>query len=148
MIPLSFHRPKQICSLLFSYREKNRALPQGNRKSLIPDHYRVWNLRHSFTNQFHHPRIRHRFLIQAVYSSDIAYNLRFSSRLSNNHPNVWTSIQLIKSEHVRLEHIIVQISAGATQAFQRRLVILSSRFLDKKFNVKELLVDLSSLISE
>ncbi|CAF3068902.1 unnamed protein product [Rotaria sp. Silwood2] len=34
-----------------------------------------------------------------------AYNLRFATRLSRKHPNIWSFIQLIQSEHIRFEHI-------------------------------------------
>ncbi|CAF4091569.1 unnamed protein product, partial [Rotaria sordida] len=43
-----------------------------------------------------------------------AYNLRFATRLSKKHPNIWSFIQLIQSEHVRFEHISIQLDAGAS----------------------------------
>jgi hypothetical protein len=86
----------------------------------------------------------------------LAYNSRFSSRLYKNHPNVWAFIQLIKSEHVRLEHILIQLAAGAsapkpsakTKAFQNRFLTLNARFIDKQINAKELLAGLSLLIGK
>ncbi|CAM4851223.1 unnamed protein product [Rotaria magnacalcarata] len=58
-----------------------------------------------------------------------AYNLRFATRLSRKHPNIWSFIQLIQSEHARFERILIQLDAGAstpkpstkTKAFQLRL---------------------------
>jgi len=32
------------------------------------------------------------------------------------HPNIWTFIQLIQNENVRLEHLIIQLSAGASSS--------------------------------
>ncbi|CAF4417113.1 unnamed protein product, partial [Rotaria magnacalcarata] len=57
------------------------------------------------------------------------YNLRFATRLSRKHPNIWSFIQLIQSEHARFERILIQLDAGAstpkpstkTKAFQLRL---------------------------
>ncbi|CAF4099381.1 unnamed protein product [Rotaria magnacalcarata] len=74
-----------------------------------------------------------------------AYNLRFATRLSRKHPNIWSFIQLIQSEHARFEHILIQLDAGAstskpstkTKAFQLRLDTLYNRFHEK-----ELLSDL------
>ncbi|CAF4508928.1 unnamed protein product, partial [Rotaria magnacalcarata] len=45
------------------------------------------------------------------------------------HPNIWSFIQLIQSEHARFEHILIQLDTGAsapkpstiTKAFQLRL---------------------------
>jgi hypothetical protein len=69
----------------------------------------------------------------------LAYNLRFATRLSKKHPNVWTFIQLIQSVHGRFEHISIELDAGAsapkqstkTKAFQARLGTLHNRFLKK-----------------
>lgn len=88
--------------------------------------------------------------------SFLAYNSRFSSRLYKSHPNIWAFIQLIKSEHVRLEHISIQLAAGAsapkpsakTKAFQSRFVTLNARFMDKQINAKELLAGLALLIGK
>ncbi|CAF4447358.1 unnamed protein product [Rotaria magnacalcarata] len=57
-----------------------------------------------------------------------AYNLRFSSRLSKKHPNIWCFIQLIQSEHVRFEHILIQLEAGASPPKQSK----KNHFLSKK----------------
>jgi hypothetical protein len=86
----------------------------------------------------------------------LAYNLRFATRLSKKQPNVWTFIQLIQSEHVRFEHISIQLDAGAfapkkstkTKAFQARLGTLRNRFLKKELNANELLSGLSLLIGK
>ncbi|CAF1539602.1 unnamed protein product, partial [Rotaria sordida] len=83
-----------------------------------------------------------------------AYNLRFATRLSRKHPNIWSFIQLIQSEHVRFEHISTQLDAGAsapqqskkTKAFQMRFDTLHDRFLKKEINANELLSGLSLLI--
>ena len=69
----------------------------------------------------------------------LAYNLRFATRLSKKHPNIWSFIQLIQSEHVRFEHISIQLDAGAsapkqstkTKAFQIRFDTLRSRYIKK-----------------
>ncbi|CAF4087926.1 unnamed protein product, partial [Adineta steineri] len=58
----------------------------------------------------------------------LAYNLRFATRLSKKHPNIWSFINLIQNEHTRFEHISLQLNAGAsapkqsiqTKAFQAR----------------------------
>jgi hypothetical protein len=86
----------------------------------------------------------------------LAYNLRFATRLSKKHPNVWTFIQLIQSEHVRFEHISIQLDAGATapkqstktKVFQARLDTLHNRFRKKELNANELLSGLSLLIGK
>ena len=86
----------------------------------------------------------------------LAYNLRFSTRLSKKHPNIWSFIQLIQSEHVRFEHISIQLDAGAsapkqskkTTAFQTRFDTLHNRFLKKEINANELLLGLSLLIGK
>ncbi|CAF4570128.1 unnamed protein product, partial [Rotaria sp. Silwood2] len=57
-----------------------------------------------------------------------AYSLRFATRLSRKHPNIWSFIQLIQCEHVRFEHISIQLDAGTstpkqskkTKAFQMK----------------------------
>ncbi|CAF1522534.1 unnamed protein product, partial [Rotaria sordida] len=80
-----------------------------------------------------------------------AYNLRFATRLSKKHPNIWSFIQLIQSEHVRFEHISIQLDAGAsapkqstkTKAFQIRFDTLRSRYIKKEINANELLSGLS-----
>ncbi|CAF5070545.1 unnamed protein product, partial [Rotaria magnacalcarata] len=56
-----------------------------------------------------------------------AYNLRFATRLSRKHPNIWSFIQLIQSEHARFEHILIQLDT------------LYNRFHEKEINAKELL---------
>ncbi|CAF1395389.1 unnamed protein product [Rotaria sordida] len=85
-----------------------------------------------------------------------AYNLRFATRLSKKHPNIWSFIQLIQSEHVRFEHISIQLDAGAsapkqstkTKAFQIRFDTLRSRYIKKEINANELLSGLSLLIGK
>ncbi|CAF3551665.1 unnamed protein product [Rotaria sp. Silwood1] len=74
-------------------------------------------------------------------------------RLSRKHPNIWSFIQLIQSEHVRFEDISTQLDAGASapqqskkaKAFQIRLDTLHDRFLKKKINADELLSGLALL---
>ncbi len=86
----------------------------------------------------------------------LAYNLRFATRLSKKHPNIWSFIQLIQSEHIRFEHISLQLDAGAsapkqstkTKAFQMRFDTLHGRFAKKEINSKELLSGLSLLIGK
>jgi len=86
----------------------------------------------------------------------LAYNLRFATRLSKKHPNIWSFIQLIQGEHVRFEHISIQLDAGAsapkqstkTKAFQTRFDTLHNRFLNKEINANELLSGLSLLIGK
>ncbi|CAF4759282.1 unnamed protein product, partial [Rotaria sp. Silwood2] len=86
----------------------------------------------------------------------LAYNLRFASRLSKKHPNIWSFIQLIQSEHVRFEHILTQLEAGAsapkqskkTKAFQTRFDTLRERFLQQQINTNEHLSGLSLLIGK
>jgi hypothetical protein len=78
---------------------------------------------------------------------NLAYNLRFSTRLSKKHLNIWTFIQLIQSEHVRFEHICIQLDTGATApkqstktiSFQKRFDTLLNRFLDKTIDANKLL---------
>ncbi|CAF2071257.1 unnamed protein product [Rotaria magnacalcarata] len=85
-----------------------------------------------------------------------AYNLRFATRLSRKHPNIWSFTQLIQSEHARFEHILIQLDAGASapepstkaKAFQLRLDTLYNRFHEKEINAKELLSSLSLLIGK
>lgn len=48
----------------------------------------------------------------------LAYNRRFLTGINRKHPNVWTFIQLIQSENVRLEHIIAQLTGGASSSKQ------------------------------
>jgi hypothetical protein len=63
---------------------------------------------------------------------------------------------LIQSEHVRFEHISIQLDAGAsapkqstkTKAFQTRLDTLYNRFFKKELNANELLSGLSLLIGK
>ncbi|CAF4295835.1 unnamed protein product [Rotaria magnacalcarata] len=84
----------------------------------------------------------------------LAYNRRFSTRISKKHPNVWTFIKLIQSENVRLEHIIAQLSGGAssskqsknTTGFQKRFETLKKRFNDNEINAKQLLKGLALLL--
>ncbi|CAF3356453.1 unnamed protein product [Rotaria socialis] len=84
----------------------------------------------------------------------LAYNRRFSTRISKKHPNVWTFIKLIQSENVRLEHIIAQLSGGAssskksknTTGFQKRFGTLKKRFNDNEINTKQLLKGLALLL--
>jgi len=76
--------------------------------------------------------------------------------LSKKHPNIWSFIQLIQSEHIRFEHISLQLDAGAsapkqstkTKAFQMRFDTLHGRFAKKEINSKELLSGLSLLIGK
>ncbi len=87
---------------------------------------------------------------------NLAYNLRFSTRLSKKHPNIWTFIQLIQREHVRFEHICIQLYAGATApkqskktiSFQKRFDTLQNRFLDKAMDANKPLSGLSLLIGK
>ena len=64
---------------------------------------------------------------------------------------------MIQSEHVRFEHISIQLDAGAsapkqskkkTTAFQTRFDTLHNRFLKKEINANELLLGLSLLIGK
>ncbi|CAF1140680.1 unnamed protein product [Adineta steineri] len=83
-----------------------------------------------------------------------AYNRRFGSRILKKYPNVWTFIQLIQSENARIEHLIVQINAGAatsrettrTTAFQKRFENLKTRFHNDEINAKQLLHGFGMLI--
>ncbi|CAM4983560.1 unnamed protein product, partial [Rotaria socialis] len=85
-----------------------------------------------------------------------AYNLRFSSRLSKKHLNIWCFIQWIQSEHVRFEHILIQLEAGAsppkqskkTISFQKRFETVKERFIQQQINANELLSSLSLLIGK
>lgn len=43
----------------------------------------------------------------------LAYNLRFTTRLSKKHPNIWGFMQLIQREQVHFEHISTQLDARA-----------------------------------
>ena len=87
-----------------------------------------------------------------IYNS--AYNRRFATRLSRKHPDIWSFIQLIQSEHARFEHICIQLDGGAsapkpttkTKSFQARFDTLQSRFVGKEINSNELLSGLSLLI--
>ncbi|CAF3522798.1 unnamed protein product [Rotaria socialis] len=83
------------------------------------------------------------------------YNLRFATRLSRKHPNVWSFIQLIQCEHVRFEHTLIQRDAGAsipkqskkkTKAFQMKFNNLKERFLKKELNCNQLVTGVSLLI--
>ncbi|CAF3916211.1 unnamed protein product [Rotaria sordida] len=75
-----------------------------------------------------------------------AYNRRFATRISKKHPNIWSFIQLIQNENVPLEHLIIQLAAGAscskptarTTAFQRRFQTLKSRFDNGEIEGKQL----------
>ncbi|CAF4941082.1 unnamed protein product, partial [Rotaria socialis] len=104
---------------------------------VVPMH--MWN--------FHN--VKHR-----TNNTSEAYNLRFATRLARKHPNIWSFIQLIKSEHVRFQHISIQLDAGAsapkqskkTTAFQMKVNVLHDRFLKKEITTKELLSGLSLLI--
>jgi hypothetical protein len=70
------------------------------------------------------------------------------------HPNIWTFIQLIQNENVRLEHLIIQLSAGAssskptarTTAFQRRFQTLQTGFENADMEAKQLLNGLVLLL--
>ena len=105
---------------------------------------------HDFLSKY--VRIFHVF----VFSCYLPYNLPFSSRLSKNHPNIWTFVQLIKLEHVRLECILIQLAAGAsapkplakTKPFQNRFATPNTTFLNRQINAKELLAGLSLLIGK
>ena len=97
-------------------------------------------------------------LTYRIFTSNkgLAYNLRFATRLSKKHSNIWSFIQLMQSEHVRFEHISVQLDAGAsapkqstkTKAFRMRLDTLYNRFLKKEITSKKLLSGLSLLIGK
>jgi hypothetical protein len=84
------------------------------------------------------------------------YNLRFGTRLAKKHPNIWSFIELIQREHIRFEHISIQLDAGAcatkqskkTKAFQMRFDTLHERFRNQEINAKELLSGLSLLIGK
>ncbi|CAF4942564.1 unnamed protein product, partial [Rotaria magnacalcarata] len=81
------------------------------------------------------------------------YNRRFVTRLSRNHPNIWSFMQLIQCEHVHFEHISIQLDAGAsipkqskkTKVFQMKFNNLQERFLKKEMNCNQLLIGLSEL---
>ncbi|CAM4836767.1 unnamed protein product, partial [Rotaria magnacalcarata] len=85
-----------------------------------------------------------------------AHNLRFSSRLSKKHPNIWCFIQLIQSEHVRFEHILIQLEAGTSPpkqskkniSFQKRFETVKERFVQQQINANELSSSLSLLIGK
>ena len=70
------------------------------------------------------------------------------------HPNIWTFIQLIQDENIRLEHLLIQLSAGAsssqptarTTAFQRRFETLKQRFENSEIGAKQLLQGLALLL--
>ena len=121
----------------------------------------MWNfhdiiLRTNSTSEGENTTVRHLLHSKApsfiIYT--LAYNLRFATRLSKKHSNIWSFIQLIQSEHVRFEHISIQLDAGAsapkqstkTKAFQMRSDTLRSRYIKKEINANELLSDLSLLI--
>ncbi|CAF1067528.1 unnamed protein product [Rotaria sp. Silwood1] len=95
-------------------------------------------------------------VIHRTNNTSEAYNLRFATRLSKKHPNIWIFIQLIQSEHARFEHILVQLEAGAsapkpskkTTAFQMRFDTLHNRYLKKEINATELLSGLSLLVGK
>ncbi len=65
--------------------------------------------------------------------------LHSAIRLSKNHPNICSCIQMIQGAHVRFGHISIQLHAGAsplkqstkTQAFQTRFDTLQNIFLEK-----------------
>ena len=84
----------------------------------------------------------------------LAYNRRFGTRLIQKHPNVWTFIRLIQDEHVRFEHIIIQLASGATSlkqsakttAYQRRFETLNTRFKNGEITSKQLLTGLTLLV--
>ena len=92
--------------------------------------------------------------ILSVLSLIVAYNRRFATRLGRKHPNVWTFIQLIQDEHVRFEHLMTQLSSGASghkssatrSAFQRRFETLNIRFENSEIDAKQMLNGLSLLI--
>ncbi|CAF3280303.1 unnamed protein product [Rotaria sp. Silwood2] len=42
-----------------------------------------------------------------------AYNRRFGTRIMKKHSNFWSFIQLIQDEHLRFEHITIQLASGA-----------------------------------
>jgi hypothetical protein len=55
-------------------------------------------------------------------------------KFSKKHPNIWSFIQLIRSKHVRFEHISIQLDAGVSvpkQSTKKRFDTLYDRFLDK-----------------
>ena len=69
------------------------------------------------------------------------------------HPNIWTFIRIIQSESARLEHLIIQLDAGAlppkkkqTTAFQKRFENLKTRFDNNEINARKLLDVLTLLI--
>ncbi|CAF1528726.1 unnamed protein product, partial [Rotaria sordida] len=61
------------------------------------------------------------------------YNRRFGTRIMKKHPNFWSFIQLIQDEHLRFEHIIIQLASRVSgskpstnkTAFQRRFETLN-----------------------
>ncbi|CAF1629193.1 unnamed protein product [Rotaria magnacalcarata] len=87
---------------------------------------------------------------------EFTHNLRFSSRLSKKHPNIWCFIQLIQSEHVRFEHILIQLEAGTSPpkqskkniSFQKRFETVKERFVQQQINANELSSSLSLLIGK
>ncbi|CAF1449561.1 unnamed protein product [Rotaria sp. Silwood1] len=83
-----------------------------------------------------------------------AYNRRFGTRIMKKHPNFWSFLQLIQDEHLRFEHITIQLASGASgskpstnkTAFQRRFETLNMRFKNGDINAKEMLAGLTLLI--
>ncbi|CAF3653882.1 unnamed protein product [Rotaria socialis] len=83
-----------------------------------------------------------------------SYNFRFATRLSRKHPNIWSFIKLIQTEHARFDHISIQLDAGAcapkqskkTKAFQTKLDTLYGRFRNEEINASQLLTGLSFLV--
>lgn len=83
------------------------------------------------------------------------YNFRSATRLSRKHPNIWSVIKLIQTEHARFEHILIQLDAGGacaskqskkTKAFQAKLDTLHQRFHNQEINATQLLSGLSFLV--
>jgi len=54
------------------------------------------------------------------------------AKLSKKHPNIWSFIQLIRSKHVRFEHISIQIDTGAKTINKKKDLILCTIDFSKR----------------
>jgi hypothetical protein len=95
------------------------------------------------TTIFYSPRKKHNFSTLNIDIVDMAADLDSEN---NSLTHTLSSIQLIQSEHVRYEHISIQLGVGAsapkqsakTKAFQARFDTLRTRFLRNEINGQEL----------
>ncbi|CAF4152127.1 unnamed protein product [Rotaria socialis] len=84
-----------------------------------------------------------------------AYNRRFGSCIAKTHPSLWTYIKLIQDEHVRFEHMHIQLTTDISSskqsknksAFERRYEVLNNRFKNGEINSKQLLSALTLLLA-